>query len=114
MTQKVVLMLCFTEDLLAIWQSRSSSIYNIDWNSSHKSIGEGGLTDDQVIKSAKKNLKRKLENMLNRFTYINVSNKSYVFPQTLLLEEIFSTYVEMKNELENMRVVSDKSKCIAQ
>lgn len=52
--------------------------------------------------------------MLDGFTYINVGNKLYVFPQTLLLEDIVSNYVEMRNELENMRAVLDKSKCIIQ
>lgn len=75
---------------------------------------EVGLNDRQVITSAKKNLKRKLQTMLDGFTYINVDNKLYVYPQTLLLEDIVSSYVGMKNQLESMKTMSDVSKCIAQ
>ena len=64
-------------------------------------------TDDSVILHFKKNLRRKIELSLSGFYFIAVDRKTYVYPDTLTVEDTIIQLIKAKNDLVNIKKMSN-------
>ena len=65
-----------------------------------KTLREEGETSATVISSAKKNLKRKIQNEFDGINFITSSGRILIYPDTLSKEELVTKSYNLKKELE--------------
>lgn len=68
--------------------------------------------DNKYINSAKKNLRRKIENLLNGFNFITVNNSLLVYPDTLSIRDMISKYYSLKTEAEKISKLQEDEKTV--
>jgi hypothetical protein len=66
--------------------------------------------DEKYINSAKRNLKRKNENLLNGFNFLTVNSRLLVYPDTLSIRDMISKYYILKIEAEKISNMKEDEK----
>ena len=60
-------------------------------------------TNDKMSYSAKKNLRRKIENEVDEVKFLNVDGTLYCYPKNITIEHLVEMLVRSRNELQNMK-----------
>ena len=68
--------------------------------------------NDDYIKNAKKNLRRKIERSILNVNFINVRRKLYIHPDLIEKTDIIVMYLHNKFEVENIKSKSNSEKDI--
>ena len=66
-------------------------------------------TDNEII-NLKKNLRRKVEATVSGFTFMEVSKRVYIFPDSIELKDLVSRVVLLQKELNTLQSSSDEDK----
>ena len=68
--------------------------------------------DSKYTNFAKKNVRRKIENLLNSFNFITVNNSLLVYPDTLSIRDMISKYYSLKMEAEKISKLQEDEKTV--
>jgi hypothetical protein len=68
--------------------------------------------DEKYINSAKRNLKRKIENLLTGFNFLTVNSRLLVYPDTLSIRDMISKYYILKIEAEKISKMKEDEKTV--
>ena len=67
---------------------------------------------ETVIKSAKKNLKRKLEREFARMNFVHSGKQCFLYPETLEISEVVKQLLAAKEDLEDLKALSGDEKLV--
>ena len=70
------------------------------------------VESETVIKSAKKNLKRKIETEFTEINSVKIGPQCYVYPDTLETSEVITQLETIKKELKELKALSDAEKLL--
>ena len=73
---------------------------------------EEEVESETVIKSAKNNLKRKLETEFTAINVVQIGWQCYVYPDTLEISEVTTQLQTTKKELKELKALSDAEKLV--
>ena len=73
---------------------------------------EEEVESETVIKSAKKNLKRKIETEFTEINFVQIGRQCYVYPDTLEISEVITQLETTKKELKELKALSDAEKLV--
>ena len=73
---------------------------------------EEEVESETVIKSAKKNLKRKIETEFTEIKIVQIGRQCYVYPDTHDISEVITQLETIKKELKELKALSDAEKLV--
>ena len=73
---------------------------------------EEEVESETVIKSAKNNLKRKIETEFTAINAVQIGWQCYVYPDTLEISEVITQLQTTKKELKELKALSDAEKLV--
>ena len=73
---------------------------------------EEEVESETVIKSAKNNLKRKIETEFTAINVVQIGWQGYVYPDTLEISEVITQLQTTKKELKELKALSDAEELV--